>query len=290
MEFQQILYKVEDRIAVITLNRPDRLNAWTIVMMEELIRAFDMADRNDDVHAIIVTGAGRAFCAGADLDPGSFVTSRQNLQPGEVPRDTAGQFTLKVFDMKKPVIAAINGPAVGVGTTMTLPMDIRLASETARLGLVFSRREIVPEGCCTWFLPRIMGFSRAAEWIFTGRVFSAQEALEGGLVSRVLPPERLLPTARQIAHEIADNTSAVSVALSRQMLWRMLCADHPMEAHKIESKCLHYMRQSPDIREGVESFFQKRPPNFEMKPSQDMPDFYPWWDNRPYEDGKDGEI
>jgi enoyl-CoA hydratase/carnithine racemase len=284
MKFEQILYEVDDRIALITLNRPERLNAWTVVMKDELIRAFDMSDKDDAVRAIIVTGAGRAFCAGADLDPAGFARRHKGLDPNEVPRDTAGQFTLKVYDTKKPVIAAINGPAVGVGTTMTLPMDIRIASEEARMGLVFNRRGMVPEGCSTWFLTRILGISRAAEWIYTGRVFSPREALEGGLVSRVLPLDQLLPTARELAHEIADNTSAISVALSRHMLWRMLGADHPMEAHKIESRCLHYMFQSPDILEGVGSFLEKRPPKFQMKPSVDMPDFYPWWEDRSYED------
>ena len=285
MDFEQILYEVDDRIATITLNRPEKLNAWTEVMMAEMIRAFDMADLDDGVRVIIVTGAGQAFCAGADLDPSASGARKVNMPTDDVPRDTAGRLTLKIYDVKKPVIAAINGPAVGVGTTMTLPMDIRLASETARLGLVFNRRGMVPEGCCTWFLPRIMGFSRAAEWILTGRVFSAQEALEGGLVSRVLPPERLLPAAGELAREIADNTSAISTALSRQMLWKMLCADHPMEAHKIESKGLHYMLQSPDLLEGVVSFLEKRAPDFKMSPSRDMPDYYPWWDDPPYDEG-----
>ena len=284
MEFEQILCEVEDRIATVTLNRPDRLNAWTVIMMEELIKAFDMLDKDDEVRAIIVTGAGRAFCAGADLDPGGFADRQKELGTDKVPRDTAGQFTLKVYETRKPVIAAINGPAVGVGTTMTLPMDIRIASEAARMGLVFNRRGMVPEGCCTWFLPRILGLSQAAEWILTGRVFSAQEALKGGLVSRVLPEETLLPTARELAHEIVDNTSGISTALSRQMLWRMLGADHPMEAHKLESKCLHYMFQSADLLEGVASFLEKRPPKFEMRPSTDMPGFFPWWIDPPYEE------
>lgn len=284
MEFEQILYEVDDRIATITLNRPDKLNAWTVVMMGELIKAFDIADKDDDVLAIIMTGAGRGYCAGADLDPNNIPTRHKNLKPGEVPRDTAGQFTLKVYDAKKPVIAAINGPAVGVGVTMTLPMDIRIASDTARFGFVFNRRGMVPEGCSTWFLPRILGFSQAAEWMLTGRVFSAQEALEGGLISKILPPEKLLPTAREMALEIVDNNSIISTALTRQMMWSMLCADHPMEAHKIESKCLHYMSQSRDFMEGVESFLQKRPPKFPMRPGKDMPDFYPWWIDRPYED------
>ena len=284
MDFEQILYEVDDRIATITLNRPDKLNAWTVVMMGELIKAFDMADKDDNVLAIIMTGAGRGYCAGADLDPNNIPTRHKDLKPGEVPRDTAGQFTLKVYDAKKPVIAAINGPAVGVGVTMTLPMDIRIASDTARFGFVFNRRGMVPEGCSTWFLPRILGFSQAAEWMLTGRVFSAREALEGGLISKILPPEKLLPTAREMALEIVDNNSIISTALTRQMMWSMLCADHPMEAHKIESKCLHYMSQSRDFMEGVESFLQKRPPKFAMRPNKDMPDFYPWWIDRPYED------
>ena len=283
MEFEQILYEVDDRIATITLNRPDKLNAWTVVMMGELIKAFDMADKDDDVLAIIMTGAGRGYCAGADLDPNNIPTRHKDLKPGEVPRDTAGQFTLKVYDAKKPVIAAINGPAVGVGVTMTLPMDIRIASDTARFGFVFNRRGMVPEGCSTWFLPRILGFSQAAEWMLTCRVFSAQDALEGGLISKILPPEKLLPTAREMAFEIVDNNSIISTVLTRQMMWSMLCADHPMEAHKIESKCLHYMSQSRDFMEGVESFLQKRPPKFAMRPNKDMPDFYPWWIDRPYE-------
>jgi len=253
-------------------------------MMDELIDAFDTADKDDNVRVIIATGAGRAYCAGADLDPSGFGKKRAPVASDKAPRDTAGQLTLKIFDIKKPVIAAINGPAVGVGTTMTLAMDIRLASETAKMGLVFNRRGMVPEGCCTWLLSRIMGFSQAAEWIYTGRVFSAQEALEGGLISRVLPPDELIPTARAIAREIADNTSAVATALSRRMLWLMMCADHPMEAHRIESKALSHMQQSADLIEGVASFLQKRPPKFQMKPSTDMPDFYPWWEERPYDE------
>jgi enoyl-CoA hydratase/carnithine racemase len=284
MDFEQILYEVDDRIATITLNRPDRLNAWTIVMMSELIEAFDRANRDDGVRVVIVTGSGRAFCAGADLDPQGMVDRIKALKPGEVPRDTAGQLTLKIYECGKPVIAAINGPAVGVGITMTLPMDIRLASDASKIGFVFNRRGMVPEGCSTWFLARIVGMGRAMEWILTGRVFSVQEALEGGLVSRILPPEKLLPAARELALEIANNTSAISTAFARQMFWRMLGADHPMEAHRIESRCLHYMFQSPDIREGVLSFLQKRPPDFPMRLGKDMPDFYPWWQDRPFDE------
>ena len=284
MEFKQIFYEVNDRIATVTLNRPDRLNAWTFIMMKELIQAFDLLNRDDEVRVIIVTGAGQAFCAGADLDSSNLTEIHKGSQSEKAPRDTAGQLALKIYESKKPVIAAINGPAVGVGTTMTLPMDIRIASETARMGLVFNRRGMVPEGCSTWFLSRIVGVSQAAEWILTGRVFSAQEALEKGLVSRLVPEEKLLPTALGLAQEIADNTSAISTGLSRQMLWRMAGADHPMEAHKLESEFLHYMFQSPDFPEGVASFLEKRSPEFKMKPSIDMPDSFPWWTEPTYED------
>jgi len=286
MNFTQILYDVENKICTITLNRPEKMNAWTYTMMDEMITAFDMADKDDAVRVIIVTGAGKAYCAGADLDPESFESLRDRDPGSEIRRDTAGQLTLKIYDVRKPVIAAINGAAVGVGTTMTLAMDIRFASEEAKMGLVFNRRGLVPEGCCTWFLPRIMGFSKAAEWIYTGDVLSAQEALEGGLVSRVFPPDELLPAARELAGRIAEKTSALSTALARQMLFKGMSLDHPMEAHVIESKCLNYMFLSDDVKEGVESFFEKRPPKFPLKTSADMPDFYPWWDERPYDPNK----
>jgi len=285
MDFTQIIYEVKSAIAWVTLNRPDRLNAWTKTMMEELITAAEMADTDDAVRVVIVTGAGRAFCAGADLDPDTFAERRTAAQASEgVPRDTAGQLTLKLTDIKKPIIAAINGPAVGVGITMTLAMDIRLASEKARIGFAFNRRGMVPEGCSTWFLTRLVGFSQAAEWIYTGRIFSAEEALAGRLVSRVLPEDELLPAAARLAGEIAENTSAVSTALSRNMLWDMLGATHPMEAHTIESKCLHYMFQSADLVEGINAFLEKRPPRFTMRPTGDMPDFFPWRTQPPYRD------
>ena len=285
MDFTQIIYEVKSAIAWVTLNRPDRLNAWTKTMMEELITAAEMVDTDDAVRVVIVTGAGRAFCAGADLDPDTFAKRRTAAQASEgVPRDTAGQLTLKLTDIKKPIIAAINGPAVGVGITMTLAMDIRLASEKARIGFAFNRRGMVPEGCSTWFLTRLVGFSQAAEWIYTGRIFSAEEALAGRLVSRVLPEDELLPAAARLAGEIAENTSAVSTALSRNMLWDMLGATHPMEAHTIESKCLHYMFQSADLVEGINAFLEKRPPRFTMRPTGDMPDFFPWRTQPPYRD------
>ena len=282
MDFEQIRYDVDDRIAMITLNRPQSLNAWTPIMMAEVIRALDLADSDDTVRVVVFTGAGRAFCAGADLSSGGF-----NLAGQTGPhRDTAGQATLRIFDMKKPVIAAINGHAVGVGITMTMAMDIRIASEEAtKIGFVFNRRGIVPEGCSTYFLPKIVGISRASELILTGRLFTAREGLQMGLFSQVVPAEELIPTVKDIAAEIAVNTSAVSTALSRQMLWKMLGAAHPMAAHIIESKCLSYMFQTEDTREGGASFLEKRTPNFKMTPSSDMPDFYPWWEEPPYRDG-----
>ncbi len=278
-----ISVSVESKILTITLNRPDRLNAFTNVMRDEMIAAFDQADADDDVRAVIVTGEGRGFCAGADLGDGgdTFNTNREG-QAGPVWRDGGGQVSLRIFESKKPVIGAINGPAVGVGVTMTLPMDIRIASDAARFGFVFSRRGIVPEACSSWFLPRIVGISQALAWTFSGRVFPAEEALKGGLVQEVVAPEDLIPRARAIAAEIAENTAPVSVALTRQMMWRMLGADHPMEAHKVDSRGIAQLGVSPDVREGVESFLEKRPPEFSMKPSEDMPDFYPWWDERPF--------
>jgi len=283
MQYEQIVTEVADGVLTITLHRPDRLNAWTSTMGEELIAAFDEADADDAVRAVIVTGAGRGFCAGADLAGGGATFDyRERDAEGPVPRDGGGRLTLRIFDSTKPVIAAINGPAVGVGITMTLPMDIRLASSASRMGFVFARRGIVPEACSSWFLPRLVGMQRAAEWVYTGRVFTADEALAGGLVARVVAPEALLDTARQLAREMADGTSAVSVALSRQLLWRMLGADHPMEAHQVDSRCLYWLGKSADTYEGVRAFLEKRPARFSMRPSTDMPDFYPWWGERKF--------
>jgi len=283
MPYTHIRYEVEGSVLIITLHRPEQLNAFTTTMMEELLDAFDQADADDRVRAVVLTGAGRAFCAGADLASGAdafYRDSRGEAASIEAHRDGGGLVVLRIFESKKPVISAINGPAVGVGITMTLPTDIRIASSTARMGFVFARRGIIPEACSTWFLPRLVGPSRAAEWIFTGRVFPAEEALAAGLVSRVVAPEDLLPTAHALAEEIASNTSAVSVTLARQLIWRMLGADHPMEAHKIDSKCIFWLAQSADAREGVASFFEKRPPRFTMRPSTDLPPFYPWWPER----------
>jgi enoyl-CoA hydratase/carnithine racemase len=280
MSFATLLTDVHERVLTITLNRPDKLNAFTETMCRELVDAFDHANRDDAVRVVIVTGAGRAFCAGADLSGGGGRFDHSQHETMDTHRDGGGLVTLQIFESTKPVLAAINGPAVGVGVTMTLPMDIRIASSAARMGFVFARRGIVPEACSSYFLPRLVGISQAAEWVYTGRVFPAEEALQARLVSRVVPPDQLLSTAHAIAREIADNTSAVSVALSRQMLWRMLGADHPMQAHQVDSKGIYCMGRSADAYEGVQSFLQKRPPQFTMKPSTDMPTFYPWWAKR----------
>jgi enoyl-CoA hydratase/carnithine racemase len=276
--YEQILYRVEDGLLTLTLNRPEKLNAFTTRMMHELIDAFDRADADDAVRVVIVTGAGRAFCAGADLSTGGATFDAP--EPIEEHRDGGGRVALRIFESKKPVIAAINGAAVGVGITMTLPMDVRIAVAGARIGFVFARRGIVPEAASSWFLPRLVGIAQAAEWVLTGRLFPAEEALAGRLVSRVVAPEALLTTARALGREIADNTSAVSVTLARQLLWRMLGADHPMEAHRVDSRCIHWMGRSADAREGVTAFLEKRPPRFGMRPSADLPDFYPWWPAR----------
>jgi enoyl-CoA hydratase/carnithine racemase len=283
MAFETIDLRVADGIATLTLQRPERLNAFTWTMMTELIAAFDRTDADDTVRVVIVTGAGRAFCAGADLGEGGATFDNSARETRDEHRDGGGQVVLRIFESRKPVIAAVNGPAVGVGVTMTLPMDVRIASSAAKFGLVFARRGIVPEACSSWFLPRLVGISRAAEWVYTGRLFGADEARAGGLVSRVVAPAELLPAARALAREIADNTSAVSVALSRALLWRMLGADHPMEAHRIDSKCIYELGRSADAREGVTAFLEKRPARFAMRPSRDMPDVYPWWPARPFE-------
>ena len=277
---------VHERVATITLDRPDRLNAFTVGMQRDLCRAFDRVDEDDEIRAVIVTGRGRGFCAGADLGGGgdTFDTSAQSgdgaVSGGADPsehRDEGGLLTLRIFRCTKPVIAAINGPAVGVGVTMTLPMDIRLASTDAKFGFVFARRGIVPEACSSWFLPRLVGISQAAEWCYTGRVFGPDEALAGGLVRSVHEPADLLPAATAIAREIADTTSAVSVAMTRAMLWRMLGESHPMAAHRVDSPGIAHLGRSADAREGVVSFLEKRPAHFTDTVSGDMPPHYPWW-------------
>ncbi|MGH3265895.1 MAG: crotonase/enoyl-CoA hydratase family protein [Trebonia sp.] len=278
MSYEQITTDLADGLMTITLNRPDRLNAWTATMQRELIAAFDEADGNDEVRVVIVTGAGRGFCAGADLAAGAATFARRAQGTSHaIPRDGGGQFTLRVYECTKPVIAAINGPAVGVGLTMTLPMDIRLASGDARLGFVFARRGIVPEACSSWFLPRLVGISRAMEWVATGRVFSAEEALQAGLIRSVHPRDELLEAARAIAQEIVDNTAPVSVALARRMMWRMLGAEHPMVAHRADSRGMLYRGQSDDAAEGISAFLEKRPAVFPDRVSAGLPNVMPDW-------------
>jgi len=285
VSFADIRYDVADGIATVTLDRPAKLNALTGSMLGELLAALDLVDADDGARVLIVTGAGRAFCAGADLSAGGQTfdgAARGRTTTAEEHRDGGGLFALRVFSLKKPVIAAINGSAVGFGITMTLPMDVRIASSAARIGFVFARRGVVPEACSTWFLPRLVGISQAAEWVYTGRVFSAQEAQTGGLVSRVVAPDALLPVARALALEIARNTSAVSVALARQMMWRLLGADHPMAAHRIDSQAMFHTGRAADAYEGVTAFLEKRPARFTLRPSADMPPFYPWWTEPPF--------
>jgi len=277
MAYRTLLTDLDHGVLTVRLHRPERLNAFSPEMLGDLLDLLDEVDRNDAIRVAIVTGEGRAFCAGADLGGGGGTFDRSGEEADTDHRDGGGLATLRLFDCRKPIIAAINGPAVGVGVTMTLPMDVRIASERARFGFVFARRGIVPEACSSWFLPRVVGISQAMEWVATGRVFSAEEALAGRLVSRVVPHEDLLPTARALAQEIAENTSAVSVALSRQLLWKMLGAEHPMQAHRLDSQAIYAMGKSPDGYEGVQSFLEKRPARFTMKVSKDLPDFFPWW-------------
>jgi len=281
MEFTQTRYDIEKGVATVTLYRPDQLNALTQTMRKELIEIFMAADENDSVRVVVVKGAGKAFCAGADLSSGGSAFNRTVQEGRKVPigehRDGGGQIALAIFRCRKPVIAAINGHAVGVGITMTLPMDIRIVSEDAKIGFVFTRRGVVPEACSSWFLPRIVGISKAAEWIYTGRVFRASEEATSGLFNYVVPQAKVVDKAMALAREIAENTSAVSVALSRALLWHGLAEGDPQSVHLIDSRCFYWMGHQKDSQEGVESFLEKRPPKFAMKVSSDMPDFYRWW-------------
>src|SRR5215208_6464104 len=274
MNFEEIRYEVADHVLTITLDRPDRLNAFTATMGRELIEAFDRSDADDDVRAVIVTGAGRGFCAGADLGGGGDTFDWRERDAGgfDVPRDGGGQVALRIFESLKPVIAAINGPAVGVGITMTLPMDVRIAASGTKIGFVFARRGIVPEACSSWFLPRLVGISQAMEWVATGRVFDAEEALNGGLVRSLHGPDDLLAYAQALAREIADNTAPVSVALARKLMWRGLGATHPMAAHQADSRAMFSRGQSADAVEGVTSFLEKRPATYPDRVSEGLPD------------------
>jgi len=281
MDLTYTQYEVESGVAKITLYRPDRMNALTGIMRKELIEIFSEADRDDTVRVVVLTGAGKAFCAGADLSSGSstFDQSKKGSRKVTISehRDGGGQISLAIFSCRKPVIAAINGHAVGVGITMTLPMDIRIVAEDAKIGFVFTRRGVVPDACSSWFLPRIVGISKATELIYTGRVFRAAEEANSGLFNYVVPGNEVLPKAMTIAKEIAENTSAVSVALSKALLWHGLTEDDPQSVHLIDSRCFYWVGQQKDAYEGVQSFLEKRPPKFTMSASVDMPNFYPWW-------------
>jgi enoyl-CoA hydratase/carnithine racemase len=286
---ETMLIDKSEGIMTVTLNRPDRLNAFTGQMMQDWFSALDDSDADDSVRAVIVTGAGRGFCAGADLESGAdtFASgpskSRSDSASPLAHRDEGGRVTLRIYRSRKPIIAAVNGPAVGVGVTSILPMDVRLASNKARFGFVFARRGIVPEACSSWFLPRVVGINQAMEWVATGRVFDADEAQRGGLISEVLEPEALLPRARELAREIIENTGAVSVALARQMMWQMLGASHPMEAHRLDSAAMGYMGAGADSKEGVVSFLEKRAPRFSMRVSTDFPSLDALRDEPPYD-------
>jgi enoyl-CoA hydratase/carnithine racemase len=289
MEFEQIRYQVEGRILTITLNRPDRMNAFTGRMCDELIAAFDQADADDDVKVVIVTGAGRAFCAGADLERGgetwgkhSEYLAKQDAAEQRYVGDGGGRLTRRIYDFNKPVIAAINGPAVGVGLTMTLAMDVRLGVPNAKLGFVFAGRGIVPEACSAWFLPRLVGISKALEWCYAARVFRSEEALQAGLLRSLHESDQLLTAARTLAQEFVDNASAVSIAMVRHMMWRMLSAPHPIDAHEIDTAGLAVLGKSKDAREGITAFLEKRKPEFADRVSQDMPPFFPWWQDRKF--------
>jgi enoyl-CoA hydratase/carnithine racemase len=274
-------FEVSNGIATVTLCRPEQMNAFTPTMALELIDIFAEADRDDAVRVVVVTGAGKAFCAGADLSFGASTFDVCKREGKEVPisqhRDRGGRVALAIFNCRKPVIGAINGHAVGVGITMTLPMDIRVAAADAKIGFVFARRGVVPEACSSWFLPRIVGIARAAEFVYTGRIFRAQEEATSGLFNYVLPREDVLPKAMAIAAEIAENTAPVSVALSKSMLWHGLGEKDPQSAHLIDSRCFYWCGRRKDALEGVQSFLDKRSPHFTMSPTEDMPDFYPWW-------------
>lgn len=288
--FQTLLYEVGDGLATVTLNRPEQLNAFTAQMRDELIAAVDLSDADDDVRALIVTGAGRAFCAGADLSSGGKTfdyAQRQDARGesskhGNVYRDGGGQVTLRLFRSLKPVIGAINGAAVGIGATMLLPMDIRLASTGAKFGFVFARRGITPEAASSWFLPRLVGMQTSLEWCISGRVFGAEEAHARGLVRSLHEPSDLLPAARALALELTQHSAPVSVAMTRQLLWRMAGAEHPMVAHRLDSRAIQSRGQAQDVREGIGAFLEKRQPQWPDRVSQDLPDFFDWRSEPPF--------
>lgn len=277
--YSHLEYLLDDGILTIALNRPEHLNTVGPAMRDELIDAFATADRDPDVRVIVVTGRGKAFCAGADVSGGTdtFCAKAAGWGPVEDFRDGGGQITLQIFASTKPVIGAVNGVAAGLGATMLLPMDILLAADTARIGFVFSRRGLVPEACATWFLPRRVGIGTAAEWMYTGRVMPASDALDAGLFTRVLPAADLLPAAYALAREIADNAAPVAVGLIRQMIWRLCGAEHPMAAHRVDSAMNHALGQGPDVAEGIRAFLEKRAPEFPGHMPGGAPAAFPWW-------------
>lgn len=285
MSYTVIEYEVSDQVATITLDRPDRLNAFTVEMMSEIIQALDEADADDAVRAVIFTGRGRAFCAGADLSGGSSTFDHGEERKQDLaPRDGGGVLTLRMFRAKKPLIAAINGPAVGVGATMLLPMDIRLMADSAKIGFVWGARGIVAEAASSWFLPRIVGINQALEWCLTARMIEAPEALATGLVRSVHPAADLIGAARDVAGQIATSVAPVSAVIMRQMLWRMMGADHPMAAHRVDSRAVWQTGRMADAAEGITAFFEKRPASWKLSPSTDTPDWHPWWQEPPYEE------
>ena len=277
--FETIRTEIKEHSLIIYLSREEKMNAFTLTMQQELVAALDEAEKNDEIKAIIFTGDGKAYCAGADLSSGgdTFDNRTGRKKTNNVVRDSGGLLTLRFFKSKKPLIAAINGAAVGIGATMLLPMDVRICSENARFGFVFAKRGIVPEAASSWFLPRLIGITKALELCYSGKIISAQSANDINLVSEVLPQEQLLARALEIANEFTSESSQISIALTRQMMWRMLGADDPMEAHKIDSRGVYELGQSGEAIEGVKSFLEKRPPSFPGKVSKDMPSFYPWW-------------
>jgi enoyl-CoA hydratase/carnithine racemase len=288
MNYDTLRYEIADRILTLTLNRPDRMNSFTGRMADELIDAFDRADADDAIKVVIVTGAGRAFCAGADLERGGDTWGKHSEHLAAQAKseryvgDGGGRVTRRIYDFNKPVIAAINGPAVGVGLTMTLAMDIRLATPNIKMGFVFAGRGIVPEACSSWFLPRIVGISKALEWCYAARVFRSEEGREAGLLRSLHEPDALLPEARKLAREFIENASAVSIAMVRQMMWRMLSAPHPIDAHEIDTAALAAMGKSADAREGITAFLEKRPAQWQDRVSKDLPAFVPWWTDREF--------
>ena len=289
MDFENILYEVDEGILTITLNRPEMLNAFNGTMFNELMSAFDLADADDDVHAIIITGAGRGFCAGQDLSAGekTWEGHEERLEETEM-GDGGGELSRRLFRSLKPIIVAFNGPAVGVGLTFTLAADIRIAAKGVKLGFVFAARGIVPEGCSSWFLPRLVGISKALEWCYSARIFQSEEALEAGLIRSVHETEDLIPAARELALEFAQNSSKVSNTVLRHMMWRMLGAPDPINAHWVDTAGINALATSPDAKEGINAFLEKRAPEFPGKVSTDLPDFFPWWEEPKFSDGKIG--